>query len=113
MSDKKNKKEKNLLQEENILIRYLNDYLEKNGSSFRAKTIILFEQDTPASSISTHSGSKPRHNDAESFKVFTGTELNLELMASVCNSATKPHCRNGEAFCVANSNSAPYWDCPD
>lgn len=113
MSTKKNKKNENLSDEENILIRYLNDYLEKNGTTFRAKSIILVEKEAPASSGSTHTESKTEHNDTEAFKVFTGTELNLELMMSVCNLATKPHCKNGEAFCVANSNSAPFWKCPD
>lgn len=113
MPDKKNKKSEKLSAEENDLIKYLNDYLESNGSTFRTKSIILFEKNIQAPSKSAGTKSTAVNLDAESFKVFPEAYLNLAHAMSVCNPLTKPHCQNGQAICVINYGSSPYWECPD
>lgn len=113
MSDKKSKKKEKLSEEENELIKFLNDYLEKNGSPFRTKSIILIEKDVPNSSGAAFNKLDSGHINVESFQVFPGSDLNLTHTMSVCNPLTKPHCQHGQAVCIINYGSAPYWECPD
>lgn len=125
MSMKKNKKNQMSSLDRNILIDYLNHYLEKNGSNFRVDTIILSENaelsmEQPVLKGNFENLKNSGHIDEIVFDSFAQkgvAESNDETFTfSLCDPATRPNCEKDrgsgyQSVCVVNRGSAPHWKC--